>query len=292
MTTLLAPNALANLATVKAELGIADTSSDDVVSRLINAASDACENYCGRKRFPFYRDTTTETLGVPVTFETRIRLSRKPVEFVSPAPQVYTDLDPGPGQLVDPANYFLEDPVAGFIYSRGRWRTTAVRRPDIVQDFDPGSEEETVQVVYTGGYVTQLQVDGYNAAAWSSKTWTLRDLVKPAGHTSQVWQATTGGAAGVSEPTWPASPTIGQTLTDGAAVWTYTGWVPATPRTLPSDIEQACIDAAVTLYRRRGQDLDIRSESLLGASLSYATRGTLPPSAMATLSAYRSWEVL
>lgn len=290
---ILQPNALVNLATVKSELGLTDTTQDDVVTRLINVASDAIENWCGRKQFPFYRDATTEVTGVSVTWPARLQLSRVPVEFTTPAPAISTDLDPGPAQTVDATGYFLEDSARGWIYSRGRWRTTAIRRPDITQDFDPGTEEETVQIVYTGGYGTQLQLDASNAGAWPGAAQTIasRVMIRPAAHTSQVWICTTGGQTGSVEPTWPTSPTIGATVTDNGVVWAYSGIVPYAVRTLPSDIEQACIDTVAMFYRRRGQDMDVRAESLLGASVTYVSRGKLPQSAIDLLTPYRQWVV-
>lgn len=75
---------------------------------------------------------------------------------------------------------------------------------------------------------------------------------------------------------------------------TYTGgWV--TPgqtgtRTLPYDIEEAVIQTVVGMYRSRGRDREIASESLGAASVTYARGGeggVLPATAKALLTPYR-----
>lgn len=67
------------------------------------------------------------------------------------------------------------------------------------------------------------------------------------------------------------------------------------PRTLPYDIERACIQTVVALYRSEGQDRTIVSETVMSASRTYA-RGTgagdvgiLPADAAQLLERYRRW---
>lgn len=291
--TILAANALTTVATLRGELGLPDASQDDILARLINVASDAIGAWCDRTAHPFWQGQSTEIIGVSVNWPARLQLTRTPY-LVSPAPVISTDLDPGPATVVPAGSYFLEDPNKGWIYSRGRWRTTAIRRPDITQDYDPGSEEETVQVVYTGGYVTPAQVDAANASPWpgASQAVALKAAVRPAGQQAENWVCTTAGTTGTAEPLWGASPTVGQTVNDGSVVWTYSGIVPVAGRTLPNDLEQACIDAATAFYRRRGQDLDVKSEGLIGATVNYGPRYALPLSAVALLTPYRKWVAL
>jgi hypothetical protein len=71
------------------------------------------------------------------------------------------------------------------------------------------------------------------------------------------------------------------------------------PRTLPAEIEEACIQTVVSMYRKRGQDRDIQSESLGDYSVTYAgsntaigrgTGGVIPDAAVALLRKYRRWE--
>ncbi len=81
---------------------------------------------------------------------------------------------------------------------------------------------------------------------------------------------------------------------------TYTaGWL--TPqqgdRTLPFDLEQACIETVVSLYRRKGRAGDIAGESIGIASVTYRNPnsvigvgggGMLPDAVLPTLNRYRS----
>lgn len=85
---------------------------------------------------------------------------------------------------------------------------------------------------------------------------------------------------------------------DGSLTVTYdAGWV--TPGqvalgefaevTLPEDVQEAAILAAVAFYRRRGTDPNVASESLGDWSVSYAGRGTavaLPDAALQLLASY------
>lgn len=67
------------------------------------------------------------------------------------------------------------------------------------------------------------------------------------------------------------------------------------PRTLPRDLERAVLLACVAEYRRQGRDPSISSESLLSASVSYATPssdkggGIIPDDAATLLDKYKRW---
>jgi len=62
--------------------------------------------------------------------------------------------------------------------------------------------------------------DEYAAlTAWVASTdYSLNAIRVPTTHNGYRYKATTAGIAGTTEPTWPT--TIGNTVTDGAAVWT------------------------------------------------------------------------
>lgn len=71
------------------------------------------------------------------------------------------------------------------------------------------------------------------------------------------------------------------------------------PRTLPSDIEEACIQTVVALYRKKGQDRDIQSESLGDYSVTYAgsntaigrgSGGIIPDSAVGLIRKYKRFD--
>lgn len=66
-------------------------------------------------------------------------------------------------------------------------------------------------------------------------------------------------------------------------------------RDLPYDLEQACVDAVVALYRQQGRDKSVQAEAVGGASVQYTQRnpalpgagGVLPSSSLVVLDSYR-----
>jgi hypothetical protein len=58
--------------------------------------------------------------------------------------------------------------------------------------------------------------------------------------------------------------------------------------TLPEDIQQACIETAVAMYRRLGRDGDISSTTLGAGSLSYREKHAIPVTARQLLAPYRN----
>ena len=58
-------------------------------------------------------------------------------------------------------------------------------------------------------------------------------------------------------------------------------------RTLPYDLEQICIDTVVVMYRERGENKAITSESLMSASVSFDRSARLTQAAMAGLAPYQ-----
>lgn len=73
-----------------------------------------------------------------------------------------------------------------------------------------------------------------------------------------------------------------------------------TPRTLPHEIERACILTAVALYRNEGRNQDIVAESVMSASRTYAGStvntgigrgqgGIIPDNALPLLDPHRRW---
>lgn len=68
------------------------------------------------------------------------------------------------------------------------------------------------------------------------------------------------------------------------------GWSALLPRTLPEDLEQACIELAVALYRRGPNDPAVQSESLGSYSVTYRAQGPtdfLPPTVKGLLGSYK-----
>jgi len=149
MPVAIAANALTNLASVKAELGIAtgDTSQDDFLTRAINSASALIERYCNR---PFsYAAAEVEKLAGYGT--TRLVVKRTPLKTIT---SIAFD-----GATILATDYAIEDAEAGFIFRRTGWLWTASNISGVVYAPYPGSEEKLYQVTYAGGYVTPAQVD-------------------------------------------------------------------------------------------------------------------------------------
>jgi hypothetical protein len=280
-TLSLQPNALVSVQTVKDELGIlnSDTSADQRLIRMINQASDLIEDWCGRM---FYRAFAVETVSFPSQPQTPfLYLSRFPLVNARAVETILQDLDPGPGTTLDSSNWYVDDVSSSRIFMRSRWAGTALRRPDIAQDYDPGTEEQTVSVAYSGGFITQPQLDAAIGVQWAANTaYHAGDLINPSANSgTQIWMCSTPGTSGVSvQPSWPASPVKGTTTladTGGSlVVWTYLGAkLTNDGRTLSSTIEGAAVDAVVSFWRRRGQSLEVSSERLGQASVTYGGTG-------------------
>ena len=137
-------HALTTLQAVKDELGIMDSSKDSVLERLINAASEAIEQYCGR-HFE-YEQGVQETLAG--TGGSRLVLSRIPVRAVTSVTVSGMPLD----------DYVVEDPKAGILYRGAGWPWTARAWAGFISQ-DPliGTESRDIVVTYDAGFVTPQQ---------------------------------------------------------------------------------------------------------------------------------------
>ncbi len=129
---------LATLEAVKTELGISDASQDALLGLLIDQASAAIVDHCGR---PFARETYKET--VPGYGSNRLMLSRTPIISVA---SVVADSE----VIVD---YLIENPDAGILYRKVGWRWTPPLGWNITYYPVAGQEELLFAVTYTAGYV-------------------------------------------------------------------------------------------------------------------------------------------
>lgn len=264
----LVSNALTILATVKDELGITVTTYDSVIERMIAAISGAIEKHC--RRSLVYAVVTSERHRPSGLYT--LALDRTPLVSLT---SITVD-----GESVDMTLVALEDADAGIIRrDQIWWRIEPVVARSVAQDAYAGMGEPWVLATYKGGYVPQ-------GTLWSgSAVFQAGAFVRPTSAANlNVFQAgATGTTHASTEPTWPAA---GLTVTDNTITWTNVG-----PRTLPYDLEQAAIDAAVTMYRQRGLDRGIASEGIGDASVTYRVgeTGMLPDSVLAQLAAYRRW---
>lgn len=97
---------------------------------------------------------------------------------------------------------------------------------DNPQDFGPyyvGSTEtsRTLEATSNPGVDNITITPTDSLAAWQASTaYSLGDRVQPVTPNGLVYECTTAGTSNSSEPTWPTS-SIGDTVVDNTAVWTY-----------------------------------------------------------------------
>lgn len=290
MAEVLNAGALVSLAQLKSELSVTTSDADDSMVLKINAASEQIEEYCSRS---FALAALTEQRAIGLTRPARLWLQRSPlVTLVS----VLTDSQPGPGAVLD--EYVIEDATKGKLFRRARFSPTGLRQPGIIGDFEPGTAQQSLQVNYLGGFITRPMVDAAGAWPGATTSTSLGVLVIPASRPTQLWLASSAtvdgtaalaGSTGASEPSWPASPAVGATLTDGELTWTYRG-TPAAAVNLPGAVVQVALQLAGNMVASRGQNTTVQSESLMSYSVTYgdaSERGTLTAGMQAALMKWR-----
>lgn len=196
----LTSHALTTLDEVKTELGIAVATYDDVLKRMINAASDAIRRYC--ERTFYYEEDIAES--VPGFGGTRLIVSRAPI--VGDIDSITYE-----GAALSTDSYSIESASAGIIYGQYGFSWTARASGAAISYGIPGTEKSSYVVTYNGGYITPQQV-----------------------------------------------------IDDGTLT-----------RSLPYDLEDACIQLVTMRYRRQGRDPTIGSEKLLSWNVSYMNENEL-----------------
>lgn len=145
----LGDTALTTLATVKARLGISDSSSDSLLEALINAASGAIVSFVGRS-LHYEEDIEEYVIG---TGRARLSVSRAPIWSID---SIAFD-----GSAIDSASYEVRgrDKYTGHIMAVSRaWTwTTSARGGTIAQDPIVSAERYRYLVTYTAGYATPTQ---------------------------------------------------------------------------------------------------------------------------------------
>jgi hypothetical protein len=144
--------------------------------------------------------------------------------------------------------------------------------------------------------ITSVSLSGSTIAA-SSDTWSATPETEDAKqgvlrHLSANWEWTADVDAGAAAPEQRAG-----TERPLYTVVYVGGYVlpSGSPRTLPYDIERACLLTAVALYRNEGRNRDILSETVMSASRTYAAApgagnvGILTPEAAALLDKHKRW---
>ena len=135
-------SALTDLATVKDELGITDSSEDTRLERYIQVASDAIVKYC-RREF-------SRVIGIVETHAgadfPRLYLDRLPLVTVT---EVQID-----GAIIEAGDFDIVDPTTGLLYREAGWPRRAFRAAGVVQQPVNGTDQENIQVTYDGGFIT------------------------------------------------------------------------------------------------------------------------------------------
>jgi hypothetical protein len=149
--------------------------------------------------------------------------------------------------------------------------------------------------------ITSVSLGGSSIAA-SSDTWSATPETEDAAqgvlrHLSSSWEWTADWDAVAAAPEQRAGterPLYTVVYVGGYVLPT------GTPRTLPYDLERACLLTAVGLYRNEGRNQDIVAESVMSASRTYAgstvntgigrgAGGIIPDNALPLLEKYRRW---
>lgn len=145
--------------------------------------------------------------------------------------------------------------------------------------------------------ITSVALSG-NAISASSDTWAATPETDDAEqgvlrHLSSNWEWTADWDAGAAAPEQRAG--TERPLYTVVYVGGYV--LPASsPRTLPYQIERACLLTCVDLYHNEGRNQQIVSETVMSASRTYADRtgepsagGIIPDNALPLLDKYRRW---
>ena len=222
----LSSRALTTLLRVKTEIGVAQSQdSDDALSFFIETASAAIEQVIGRKLY-YEADIVENMAGFdrPLLLVERTPLvALTSVELIDQAGNVLT--------TYDSTTYEIDDANQGSIYRSDCWPATGLMT-GTSQFVAPNTERKSIQVTYSGGWVTQPQEDEET----------------------------------VDENNDPVS------------------------RTLPYDLEYACIMTVSSLFRRKGRDRNIQSEGVMQGPITSYRDGSgsiLPLEAMKIVGQYR-----
>jgi hypothetical protein len=164
-TSILADNALTTYSAAKAEVmamapgaTLLDDNVQTIIERIINAASEAIEAYCGR---PFSYAEDDVTLSVPPEGDT-LTVRRTPIDMDE---DVTAELDGIPLEVS------VDNAERGLIYCAGGFGGTMYEsvqqvrgadglRPTVTYGGLPGVGRHVLEVTYSGGYVTPAQAAG------------------------------------------------------------------------------------------------------------------------------------
>jgi len=272
---------LTTLAELKAALQITVSTYDTLLSSKIRAASDAILSHCGRE---FARAKVEET--VKGYGDTRLMLSLTPISSVVSVAQDSSPI----------TDYVVENAKVGFLYRRAGWDWTAQLGWSLSGTPIPGSEEAVFAATYYGGYLlpgddmssktTISAANGDNSLNDSAAGFPLLapgDRIRISGFAT----AANNGAFTV------VSRTASKVVVSGGTLATEVAGpsVSVAVRSLPYDVEEACIETAKAWYLQSARDPAVASRSVGDLSVSYRAPSidageSLPIEALKRL---RSW---
>jgi hypothetical protein len=144
----------------------------------------------------------------------------------------------------------------------------------------PGEDPpEQIFVTYTAGYVLPEQISTWSASA-TVELGSWARPVKPVGKRI-LFEATVGGVAAGSEPTWPT--TTGSTIVDGAVTW-----MARDAEELPANISAFAAMAVRDLFLQRNRSADVVEVDAEGFREVYARRADpMPPHIIQKVTALR-----
>ena len=257
-----------NLTTVSAAqslLGL-DAAAKPLLEQLVFRASAAIVTHCHRS---FARELVTET--VPGFGDNFLMLDRTPV---AGTPTITQNGEPITDFTVDNAD-------SGLLYRKLGWTWTVGLGWNLTEYTVPRSEDPQFAVVYGAGYLMpddDVSAQGLIATS-ASKTFTLSGGTMPlvvAGDrivTSGFTQSGNNGTFTVVSRT-ASTIVVSEALTDELTASADIKTIAV--RTLPGDIEQACLETVKAWYLGKGRDPGIVSRSVGDLSITYAQPQNLP----------------
>jgi uncharacterized phiE125 gp8 family phage protein len=138
ITTPATSTALTTVAAVKQAMGLSVNTFDGLLTRLIDAATDALQEYSGRI---FTRQVYTETLEG--TAHPYLMLTHAPIESIA---SVVAD-----SEVV--TDYTIRDAETATLFRQVGWQRTAWVGWDVERYNVPGTAELTIVVEYTAGWL-------------------------------------------------------------------------------------------------------------------------------------------
>lgn len=201
---------LCTLQQVKDRLSLSGSGEDAKLQTLLRAVSAAISAHFGRELARQRYLETVAGLG-----RRRILLSQLPVDPDSLTLTVN-------GLAV--TDFTVEDALAGTLYRESGWPQAA--------SHDAEQPEENVAITYYGGWVSpDLLADWTADAIVTAGSWIRATSASPQ---PLLFEVTTAGQLGATEPSWPADP--GDTVASGTAVLTARD-----AYEVPLDIQEAAL---------------------------------------------------